>query len=73
MFLYGPGEIVSPEVKLKSAYVEINTNENFIYSEIVKDSTGVNDVKPVLEQEDDAFTVKNVKYNFKSRKALVMM
>lgn len=71
MFLYGTGEIVSPEVKLKSAYVEINTNENYIYSELVKDSTGVNDIKPVLEQEDDAFTVKNVKYNFKSRKALV--
>jgi hypothetical protein len=71
MFLYGTGDITSKEVKLTSAYVEISTADKYIYSEAVMDSTGLNEIKPVLEQDEDAFTVKNVKYNFKTKQALV--
>ena len=40
MYLYGTGDLNAKEINLKSAYVEINTNESYLFAETVKDSTG---------------------------------
>ncbi len=71
MFLYGTGEITSKEMNLKSAYVEISTAENYLISESVLDSTGNNYQKPILNQDDETFVVNSIKYNFKSKRAIV--
>ena len=71
MYLYGPGSISSQDMNLSSSYVEISTEESYLYSESVKDSTGLNDQKPILTQDGESFTVGSIKYNFKNKKAIV--
>lgn len=71
MYLYGTGDITAKEMNLKSAYVEISTDESYLYSESVLDSTGTNYQKPILKQDDETFTVNSIKYNFKTKKAIV--
>ncbi len=70
MYLYGVGELKSQDMKLKSSYVEISTDDNYLYSRTVKDSLKV--IKPELTQGKEVFTVSSIKYNFKSKKALIL-
>jgi len=69
MYLYGIGELSSEDMKLKSSYVEISTSESFLFSKTVKDSLKTS--KPVLTQGEETFSVNSIKYNFKSKKALI--
>ena len=71
MFLYGRGDISAKDMDLKSSYVEIGTKNSYLYSKTVTDSSGINMVKPVLKQDDESFTVSSIKYNFRTKKALV--
>ncbi len=71
MYLYGIGDISATDMNLNSAYVEISTAGSYLYSESVLDSSGNNYKKPILEQDDETFTVKSIKYNFKTKKAIV--
>jgi hypothetical protein len=71
MYLYGIGDISATEMSLQSAFVEISTGDSYLYSEAVPDSSGNSFIKPVLNQEDETFTVKSIKYNFKSKRAIV--
>ncbi len=71
MFLFGSGDISAKEMDLKSSYVEISTKDNYIYAKTVKDTTGENEIKPILKQDDESFTVSSIKYNFTTKKALV--
>jgi len=70
MYLYGIGELSSEDMKLKSAYVEISTDDNYLFSKTVPDS--LKDIKPILTQGKENFTVNSIKYNFKSKKALIL-
>ncbi|NPA45222.1 MAG: hypothetical protein GXO49_06800, partial [Chlorobi bacterium] len=60
MYLYGVGELASEDMKLNSAYVEINTEDNYLYSKMVEDS--LKKIKPKLKQGKEEFTVKSIKY-----------
>ncbi len=71
MYLYGSGDITAKEMDLKSSYVEISTKESYLFAESVADSSGNNMIKPVLQQDDESFTVSSIKYNFRTKKALV--
>ncbi len=71
MFLYGSGDIVAKDMELKSAYVEIGTKDSYLYSKSVSDSSGEHIIKPVLKQDNEDFTVSSIKYNFRTKKALV--
>ena len=71
MFLYGSGDITAKDMDLKSSYVEISTKGSYLYSKTVADSSGESKVKPVLKQDDESFTVSSIKYNFRTKKALV--
>ncbi len=70
MYLYGIGDLKATDMNLKSAYVEISTEDSYLYSEVVEDSSGT--IKPILTQGDETFSVKSIKYNFKSKRALVL-
>lgn len=70
MYLYGVGELSSEDMKLNSAFVEISTDENYLFSKSVEDSSKT--IKPLLTQGKEKFTVKSIKYNFKSKKALIL-
>jgi len=71
MYLYGTGTINTPEMNLKADYVEINTNENYIFARGVPDSTGHVVGKPVFKQGSNEFDAKSIKYNFQTRKGIV--
>ncbi|MCF6366325.1 MAG: hypothetical protein L3J35_08995 [Bacteroidales bacterium] len=70
MYLYGIGDLSATDMNLKSAYVEISTDESYLYAKMVEDSSGT--TKPILTQDKESFTVKSIKYNFKSKRALVI-
>jgi len=70
MYLYGIGELSSEDMNLKSAFVEISTDDNYLYSKSVEDS--LKTIKPLLTQGKEKFTVNSIKYNFKSKKALIL-
>ncbi len=71
MFLYGSGDITAKEMDLKSSYVEIGMRDSYLFAESVSDSSGEHLIKPVLKQDDEDFTVSSIKYNFRTKKALV--
>ncbi len=71
MYLYGKGDISSEDMDLKSSYVEISTKESYLFSKTVSDSSGEKESKPVLTQDNENFTVSSIKYNFRTKKALV--
>jgi hypothetical protein len=70
MFLYGAGNLTAKGMNLKSAYVEISTGESYLFAETVKDSSS--NIKPVIQMDKDIYTVKSIKYNFKSKRALII-
>ncbi len=70
MFLYGIGELSATDMNLKSSYVEISTEDSYLFSKSIKDSLSI--VKPILKQGEESFTVDSIKYNFKSKRALVL-
>ncbi len=71
MFLYGSGDITAKDMDLKSSYVEISTKDSYLYAKSVPDSSGTGKIKPILKQDDESFTVSSIKYNFRTKKALV--
>lgn len=71
MFLYGSGDISAKDMDLKSSYVEISTKGSYLFSKTVADSSGENKIKPILKQDDENFSVSSIKYNFRSKRALV--
>ena len=71
MFLYGSGDITAKDMDLKSSYVEISTKGSYLYSKTVSDSSGKSEIKPILKQDDETFSVSSIKYNFRTKKALV--
>ncbi len=70
IYLYGKGDIISQEMKLNSAYVEISSKENYVYAKTVPDSAGM-DYSPTLIQDNQTLKVSSVKHNFKSKKSLI--
>lgn len=71
MYLYGNGDITAKDMDLKSSYVEISTEGSYLYSKTVADSSGKNKIKPILTQDDENFSVSSIKYNFRTKRALV--
>jgi len=71
MFLYGSGDLSAKDMDLKSSYVEISTKDSYLFAKTVSDSSSSNKIKPVLTQGKESFTVSSIKYNFRTKKALV--
>lgn len=70
-FLFGDVEIYYEDIKLKSAYVELDFKKNQLFAEGRKDSTGKETGRPEYSQGTNTFTAQNMYYNFDTKKGLV--
>ena len=70
-YLYGNAEVYYKELSLKAAYIEVNFGKNEVYATGMADSTGMIAGKPVFTEGDQSFQAETMRYNFKTKKALI--
>jgi len=69
--LYGKAQITYGNIELTAAYIEINYLTNIITALGSEDSTGMLTEKPVFKDGADTYETDDMKYNFKTRKAII--
>ena len=69
--LYGEAHIIYGDIELTAAQIEINYSNNIISARGITDSLGNVIGKPVFKDGDENFETDNMKYNFKSRRAII--
>jgi hypothetical protein len=71
VYLYGGAYIVYGDIKLEAARITIDWNSSTLAAVGVTDSLGKEVGKPVFTQGADTYVTDNIRYNFKTRKALI--
>ncbi len=71
IYLYGDAEIDYGEINLKAAEITIDWAENTLTAKGRKDSTGALLGRPIFIDAQDKFETEAIKYNFKTRKAII--
>ncbi len=69
--LFGNAKIVYGDIELKAAIIDINYASNIITAKSVTDSTGKEIGKPEFKDGSETYETDNMKYNFKTKKALI--
>ena len=69
--LYGKAHITYEEIVLDAAYIRYDMDQNLVVAYGLPDSTGTIKGNPVFTDVSGAFKAKNLKYNFKTKKAYV--
>ncbi len=75
VFLYGNAVVNYGEIKLKADYIRLNWGESEVFAHGLVDSTGQNGIKvrgkPIFSQGADNYNTDTIRYNFKTRKAII--
>ena len=71
VYLYGDATIDYGDIKLEAARITIDWNTSTLTAVGVKDSLNKDTGKPVFTQGAETFVTDNIRYNFKSRKAII--
>ena len=69
--LYGTGKIVYGDVQLDAEHVNVNYSTNEIMAEGMPDSVGNMVGEPVFKDGPETYETKSMRYNFKSKKAII--
>lgn len=69
--LYGDVNIVYKDIELFADYVEISIDKKEVFARGVTDSTGQVSGKPRFKQGEEEIKAGEIRYNFKSQKALI--
>ncbi len=69
--LYGKAQIKYGNIELTAAFIEINYLTNIITALGSEDTTGMLTEKPVFKDGPETYETDNMKYNFKTRKAII--
>ncbi|MEO9964453.1 MAG: putative LPS assembly protein LptD [Reichenbachiella sp.] len=71
MYLYGDSRIDYGEISLSAERTSLDWVENSIQANYVLDTAGNKIGKPVFSEKQDVYETDDIKYNFKSKKALI--
>lgn len=71
-YLYNNSNIQYQDIELKSYYVEINMSANELFAKGRIDSTGKEVENPNFKDGSDEFEAKTLRYNFKSKKGIII-
>ncbi len=71
VFLYGDAEVNYLDIKLTAAIIELDLDSTLTYAYGVEDSVGVATGLPVFTDKQGSYEMKTIRYNFKSKKALI--
>jgi lipopolysaccharide assembly outer membrane protein LptD (OstA) len=69
--LYNKAEVYYQDIELKSGIIVIDYQKNEIYAGRIKDSTGAYTQRPVFKQGSNVVEPDSIRFNFKTKKALV--
>lgn len=71
MYLYGDSKIDYGDISLAAERISLDWIENSIQANFVLDSAGQKIGKPVFTEKRDVYETDDIKYNFKSKRALI--
>ncbi|MEO9850652.1 MAG: putative LPS assembly protein LptD [Reichenbachiella sp.] len=71
MYLYGESTIDYGDISLSAERISLDWIENSIQANYVLDSAGKKIGKPVFTEKRDVYETDDIKYNFKSKRALI--
>ncbi len=71
VYLYGDAEVKYLDITLTAACIELDLDSSLTYAYGVEDTTGVVSGLPVFSDRKGSYEMKTIKYNFKSKKALI--
>ena len=75
IYLYGDAQVDYGDIQLKAAYIKLSWGTNEIFAHGLPDSTRkVGEAvkgKPIFSQGGEVYNTDTIRYNFKSRKALI--
>jgi len=69
--LYNKAEVYYQDIELKSGIIVIDYDKNEVYAGRIKDSTGAFIQRPVFKQGANVVEPDSIRFNFKTKKALV--
>ena len=69
--LYNKAEVYYQDIELKSGIIVIDYNKSEVYAGRIKDSTGVYTQRPIFKQGSNVVEPDSIRFNFKTKKALV--
>jgi lipopolysaccharide assembly outer membrane protein LptD (OstA) len=69
--LYNKAEVYYQDIELKSGIIVIDYEKNEVYAGRIKDSTGALSQRPVFKQGNNVVEPDSIRFNFKTKKALV--
>jgi lipopolysaccharide assembly outer membrane protein LptD (OstA) len=72
VYLYGDAKVTYGDVVLEADFIKLNWDKNEVFAKGTKDSvTNKTKGKPVFKQGGEPYDADEIKYNFKSRKAII--
>ncbi|MFY0625748.1 MAG: LPS-assembly protein LptD [Reichenbachiella sp.] len=71
MYLYGDSKIVYGDITLTAENINVDWVDNSLEAVHIKDSTGRKVGKPVFKESGETYETDDMKYNFKTRKAII--
>jgi len=71
IYLFGNAEVTYENLKLKGAYIILDMQNNMVYAEGRKDSTGKFVDNPEFTENGQTYKMKTIKYNFKNKKGQI--
>ncbi|MBF6642377.1 LPS-assembly protein LptD [Flavobacterium sp. J49] len=69
--LYNQAEVYYQDIELKSGIIVIDYQKDEVYAGRIKDSTGKYSQRPVFKQGSNVVEPDSIRFNFKTKKALV--
>jgi len=71
IFAYGDAKLGMDEMNLDAGYIKMDMDSNFFYAKSFVDEKGEEKGKPVYTQGQEKYEIKTIKYNTKTKKALI--
>ena len=71
IYYYGDVSVTYGNMKLTADYMEYDLDSGTLYARGTKDTTGVINGKPVMEQGGKSYSMEEVRYNFNTMKARI--
>jgi lipopolysaccharide assembly outer membrane protein LptD (OstA) len=72
VYLYGDAKVTYGDVVLQADFIKLNWDKNEVFAKGTKDTVTNKTIgKPVFKQGGEPYDADEIKYNFKSRKAII--
>jgi lipopolysaccharide assembly outer membrane protein LptD (OstA) len=71
IYAYGEAKLGMDEMNLEAGFIQLNMDSNFLFAKSFVDAKGVETGKPVYNQGKEKYEINTIKYNTKTKKAII--